>query len=98
MIIERVITLQTPAKDKEERVVTWYKNPAFFKFILLIFLQIIVNFYIFIFLSTGGTAKYVCKVFTGDTNNCYYYKVNGWILMFYLLYSLYFWLSSYQIK
>lgn len=94
---------KTKKKQKKKMKKTirekFYQYPIFYKFVLHILQILLFNYFILVLMPTGATNEFSKRCL--EVNNkisCFYSSTNNFLLGFYFLYSVYFIISSFQIK
>lgn len=92
---------KTKKKIKKKRTIRekFYQYPIFYKFVLHILQILLFNYFILVLMPTGATNEFSKRCL--EVNNkvsCFYSSTNNFLLGFYFLYSVYFIISSFQIK
>jgi len=97
-IIQKLSKIQKKliGKKKKEKILF---SPIFLKYVFHCVLLILFCYFTLILMPTGGTCDFPkrCIEVNGKVQ-CYLSKTSDYLLGFYLLYSLYFLISSFQIK
>jgi hypothetical protein len=76
-----------------------FKTQVFFKYILQISHLILISYFIFVFMPTNGTNNFERKTVRNHGQTlAYYVNPNKFLMIFFLIYSIYLTLSAYQIK
>lgn len=93
------LSLQKKSQKKNKTKEKFYLYPIFHKFVFHVVLLLLFSYVVFILIPTGATNQFSKRcVDENGQINCFFSTTNDFLLGFYFLYSIYFMVSSLQIR